>query len=184
MMASLVATCGTVAILAGAIVALGAVARRSRSLPDRRPTAQILPFARTPVPRPQPPPRRPPLVAAWRRRQDHDGRWVLHLRWSSPPHPVDHDTADVRTATLVYPGEEDSRRGRLANVTPIGSALPGPRAGATMGWWRARDGRVERLSVLEVRYQPEAPGFDGASVSERPAGAIARPESRRAATST
>jgi regulator of nucleoside diphosphate kinase len=75
---------------------------------------------------------------------------------------VDHDTGEARTATLVYPDEEDSRRGKVAVVTPVGSALLGLREGATMAW-RTLDGRTKRLSVLEVRHQPEAHGFDGAS---------------------
>jgi regulator of nucleoside diphosphate kinase len=75
---------------------------------------------------------------------------------------IDDDTGEVRTATLVYPGEEDSRRGKVAIVTPVGSALIGLRAGATMAW-RTLDGRTKRLSVLKVRHQPEAHGFDGAS---------------------
>ena len=75
---------------------------------------------------------------------------------------IDHDTGEVRTVTLVYPGEEDSRRGKIAIVTPVGSALLGLRTGAVMAW-RTLDGRTKRLSVLEVRHQPEAHGFDGAS---------------------
>jgi regulator of nucleoside diphosphate kinase len=46
---------------------------------------------------------------------------------------IDDDTGEVRTATLVYPGEEDSRRqGKVAIATPLGSALIGLQAGATM----------------------------------------------------
>jgi regulator of nucleoside diphosphate kinase len=75
---------------------------------------------------------------------------------------IDEDTKEVRTVTLVYPGEEDSRQGKIAVVTPVGSALIGLQAGATMAW-RTMDGRTKRLSVLEVRHQPEAHGFDGAS---------------------
>jgi regulator of nucleoside diphosphate kinase len=74
---------------------------------------------------------------------------------------IDHDTGEVRTVTLVYPGEEDSRRGKIAITTPVGSALLGLRTGAVMAW-RTLDGRTKRLSVLEVGYQPEAHGFDGA----------------------
>lgn len=77
------------------------------------------------------------------------------------------DTGEARTATLVYPGEEDSRQGKVAVVTPVGSALLGLRAGATMAW-RTLDGRTKRLSVLEVRDQPEAHGFDGASSGSDP----------------
>ena len=66
---------------------------------------------------------------------------------------IDHDTDEVRCVTLVYPGEEDSRQGRIAIITPVGSALLGLRPGATMAW-RTMDGRIKRLSVLKVRYQP------------------------------
>ena len=78
---------------------------------------------------------------------------------------IDHDTGEVRTVTLVYPGEEDSRQGRIAIVTPVGSALLGLRAGATMAW-RTMDGRTKHRSVLEVTHQPEAHGFDGACARE------------------
>jgi regulator of nucleoside diphosphate kinase len=74
---------------------------------------------------------------------------------------IDHDTGEVRTVTLVYAGEEDSRRGKIAITTPVGSALLGLRTGAAMAW-RTLDGRTKCLSVLEVGYQPEAHGFDGA----------------------
>ena len=67
----------------------------------------------------------------------------------------------VRTVTLVYPGEEDSRQGRIAVVTPIGSALLGLRAGTAMSW-QTLDRRTKRLAVLEVVHQPEALGLDGA----------------------
>jgi regulator of nucleoside diphosphate kinase len=75
---------------------------------------------------------------------------------------IDDNTGEVRVVTLAYPGEEDSRQGKISVITPVGSALIGLRAGATMSW-RTLDGRTKRLSVLEVRHQPEAHGFDGAS---------------------
>jgi regulator of nucleoside diphosphate kinase len=83
---------------------------------------------------------------------------------------IDHDTGEARTVTLVYPGEEDSRQGRISVVTPVGSALIGLRAGDTMPW-RTLDGRTKRLSVLEVTHQPEAHGFDGAGGRGGPSGA-------------
>lgn len=64
---------------------------------------------------------------------------------------VDLDTARVRTAMLVYPGEEDSRGDRIVVITPVGSALIGLRAGATIVW-RGMDDRTRCLSVLEVRH--------------------------------
>ena len=75
---------------------------------------------------------------------------------------IDDNTGEVRVVTLAYPGEEDSRRGKIAITTPVGSALLGLRTGAVMAW-RTLDGRTKRLSVLEVSHQPEAHGFDGAS---------------------
>jgi regulator of nucleoside diphosphate kinase len=92
---------------------------------------------------------------------------------------IDDDTGEVRMVTLVYPGEEDSRQGKVAIVTPVGSALLGLRVGATMPW-RTLDGRTKRLSVLEVRHQPEAHGFDGATTPGR-SGTAVRPPARRAA---
>ena len=71
------------------------------------------------------------------------------------------ETGLVRTVTLVYPGEEDSRRSKIAVVTPIGSALLGLQAGTAMSW-RTLDGRTKRLAVIEVVRQPEAQGLDGA----------------------
>lgn len=78
---------------------------------------------------------------------------------------IDHDTDEVRCVTLVYPGEEDSQQGRIAIITPVGSALLGLRPGASMAW-QTMDGRTKRLSVLEVQYQPEASGLDGATVRD------------------
>ena len=75
------------------------------------------------------------------------------------------DSGEERTVTLVYPGEEDSRQGRIAVVTLIGSALLGLQVGAAMSW-RTLDGRTKRLSVLEVTHQPEAQGLDGAPARE------------------
>lgn len=91
---------------------------------------------------------------------------------------IDRDTDEVRCVTLVYPGEEDSQQGRIAIVTPVGSALLGLQPGASMVW-RTMDGRTKRLSVLEVQYQPEARGLDGAAV--RGDGNNTRPAARMAA---
>jgi regulator of nucleoside diphosphate kinase len=71
------------------------------------------------------------------------------------------DAGEQRTVTLVYPGEEDSRQGRIAVVTLIGAAQLGLRTGDAMSW-RTLDGRTKCLSVLGVMDQPEAQGRDGA----------------------
>jgi len=79
---------------------------------------------------------------------------------------LDHDTGESRTVTLVYPGEEDSMRGKVSVLTPLGSALLGLPEGARMEW-RTLDGRTKSVSVLEIEYQPESHGLDldGAAVA-------------------
>jgi regulator of nucleoside diphosphate kinase len=72
---------------------------------------------------------------------------------------MDPDTGERRTVTLVYPGEEDSDRGKISVVTPMGTALLGLREGARMEW-QTLDGRRKSISVLEVLYQPESRGLD------------------------
>jgi regulator of nucleoside diphosphate kinase len=72
---------------------------------------------------------------------------------------MDPDTGERRTVTLVYPGEEDSHRGKISVVTPMGTALLGLREGTRMEW-RTRDNRRKSISVIEVQYQPESCGLD------------------------
>jgi regulator of nucleoside diphosphate kinase len=72
---------------------------------------------------------------------------------------MDPDTEESRTVTLVYPGEEDSLRGKVSVFTPLGTALLGLPEGARMEW-RTLDGRTKSVSVLEVQYQPETYGLD------------------------
>ena len=69
------------------------------------------------------------------------------------------ETGEFRMVTLVYPGEEDSLRGRVAVLTPLGTALLGLPEGACMEW-STLDGRKKSVSVLEVQYQPEPHGLD------------------------
>jgi regulator of nucleoside diphosphate kinase len=72
---------------------------------------------------------------------------------------MDPDTGEARTVTLVYPGGEDSRRGKVSVFTPLGTALLGLPEGARMEW-RTLDGRTKSVSVLAVPYQPESHGLD------------------------
>jgi regulator of nucleoside diphosphate kinase len=72
---------------------------------------------------------------------------------------LDLDAGESRTVTLVYPGKEDSVRGRVSVLTPLGTALLGLPEGARMEW-RTLDGRMKSIAVLEVQYQPEAHGLD------------------------
>jgi regulator of nucleoside diphosphate kinase len=59
------------------------------------------------------------------------------------------DRGDSRTATLVFPGEEDIAAGKVSILTPVGVALIGLSAGDAMEW-RTRDGRVQRLTVTRL----------------------------------
>jgi regulator of nucleoside diphosphate kinase len=72
---------------------------------------------------------------------------------------MDPATAETRAITLVYPGEEDSLRGKVSVFTPLGTALLGLPEGARMEW-RTMDGRTKSVVVLEVQGQPESHGFD------------------------
>ena len=54
-----------------------------------------------------------------------------------------------RRVTLVYPPDANIDAGRISVLTPIGAALIGLAEGQSIDW-TARDGRVHRLTVVEV----------------------------------
>lgn len=62
----------------------------------------------------------------------------------------DETTGREQTVTLVLPTEVDIDRGRISVLTPIGAALIGLRAGASIGW-ETRDGEHRHLTVLAVK---------------------------------
>ncbi|ESH86589.1 MULTISPECIES: nucleoside diphosphate kinase regulator [Cupriavidus] len=62
-----------------------------------------------------------------------------------------------RQWTLVYPDNADFEAGRISVFSPVGQALLGARAGETVSY-RLPDGREQRVTVLELSYQPEANG--------------------------
>lgn len=78
---------------------------------------------------------------------------------------MDPDTGELRTVSLVYPGEEDSLLGKVSVFTHLGTALLGLPEGARMNW-QTPDGRTKSVVVLEVRYQPEAHGLDHESAPD------------------
>ncbi|AOY92375.1 transcription elongation factor GreAB [Cupriavidus sp. USMAA2-4] len=65
--------------------------------------------------------------------------------------------AEPRHWTLVYPDTADFDAGRLSVLSPVGQALLGARAGETVAY-RLPDGREQRLTVIEIAFQPEANG--------------------------
>jgi len=60
---------------------------------------------------------------------------------------------DERTIRLVYPLEADISLGRISVMTPVGVALLGVREGQSISY-RARDGRRQALTVIEVLDHP------------------------------
>lgn len=72
----------------------------------------------------------------------------------------DEATGEALTATLVYPGDEDSALGRISVLSPQGSAMIGLSVGDRIAW-RTLDGAERAITVLDVIWQPEAAGrFD------------------------
>jgi len=65
--------------------------------------------------------------------------------------------ATPRDWTLVYPDAADFDAGRLSVLSPVGQALLGAQAGETVGY-RLPDGREQRVTVIEIAFQPEANG--------------------------
>lgn len=61
----------------------------------------------------------------------------------------DEVTGREQTVVVVLPPDADIGRGRVSVLTPIGAALIGLAAGASIGW-ETRDGEERRLTVLEV----------------------------------
>ena len=69
----------------------------------------------------------------------------------------DEETGENREVSLVYPTDSDPERGRISVLSPVGSALLGLSVGQTIDWPLPR-GRLKRIRVVEVVYQPEAAG--------------------------
>jgi regulator of nucleoside diphosphate kinase len=59
------------------------------------------------------------------------------------------DDGNTRTFKLVYPAEESLDEHRISVMTPVGAALIGLAEGQSIEW-TARDGRRQRLTVVEV----------------------------------
>jgi regulator of nucleoside diphosphate kinase len=68
----------------------------------------------------------------------------------------DVDTGAEMALTLVFPSEAGLELGKISILAPVGTALLGYRVGDTIEW--KVPGRVRRLRVEKVIYQPEAAG--------------------------
>lgn len=65
----------------------------------------------------------------------------------------DDTSGKVRVVMLVYPHQADIGQGKISVLTPVGTALIGLPAGASITW-RTRSGELKHLTVLQVR-EPE-----------------------------
>ncbi len=74
---------------------------------------------------------------------------------------VDDDTGAQDEVQIVYPWASESRPGCVSVLDALGTALLGLSIGAAVRWPRD-DGHVVRLRVVDVPYQPEAAGHEGA----------------------
>lgn len=62
----------------------------------------------------------------------------------------DDSTGRIQKIILVYPEEADISRRKVSVLTPVGTALIGLRAGASIEW-ETRGGEIRQLTVLSVR---------------------------------
>jgi len=68
----------------------------------------------------------------------------------------DLDSGKEMVFTLVFPSDADAEQNRISVLAPLGTAVLGFRRGDAFEW--RMPGRVRRLKVEEVLYQPEAAG--------------------------
>jgi len=71
----------------------------------------------------------------------------------------DIDSDEEMTFAVVFPSDADVNRKRISVLAPIGTAVLGYRVGDTIDW--KVPGRIRRLKIERVLFQPEAAGqFD------------------------
>jgi regulator of nucleoside diphosphate kinase len=68
----------------------------------------------------------------------------------------DLDSGKEIALTLVFPSDTGLELGKISILAPVGTALLGYRVGDTIEW--KVPGRVRRLRVERMLYQPEAAG--------------------------
>ncbi|MDP3033291.1 MAG: nucleoside diphosphate kinase regulator [Rhodocyclaceae bacterium] len=74
----------------------------------------------------------------------------------------DESTGTTREVELVYPDEADPTAGRVSVLAPVGCALLGLSAGQSIDW-NLPGGKVHRLRVERVLFQPRPSGTDSAT---------------------
>jgi regulator of nucleoside diphosphate kinase len=95
-------------------------------------------------------------------------RWMLENARAVEPHEVPHDVVTMHSRVrlrsvggeeeeyvLCYPGEEESSRGGLSVLAPLGAAMLGMREGSTV---RVIGPRPRAFVVAAIEYQPEREG--------------------------
>jgi regulator of nucleoside diphosphate kinase len=85
----------------------------------------------------------------------------------------DEATGERHEVELVYPHESDAERHRVSVLAPVGAALLGLSVGSAIEW-PLPGGRMTRVRVLALPFQPEAASSVGPE-NRAPAEAPARP---------
>jgi regulator of nucleoside diphosphate kinase len=70
---------------------------------------------------------------------------------------MDVDARREHVYTLCYPADAEPSDGFVSVLSPIGAALLGARLGERIEFARP-DGRIARLELVEILFQPEASG--------------------------
>jgi regulator of nucleoside diphosphate kinase len=71
----------------------------------------------------------------------------------------DEESGQQREMTLVYPKDADPQAGKVSVLAPVGAALIGLAVGQTVDW-PLPGGRLKRLRIIEILFQPEAAGVE------------------------
>ncbi|OJT18511.1 transcription elongation factor GreAB [Archangium sp. Cb G35] len=69
----------------------------------------------------------------------------------------DEDTGEAREVTLSYPQDASLEQGRVSVLAPVGAALLGLSVGQEIDW-ELPGGKLKRLRIVSVTYQPQAAG--------------------------
>lgn len=68
----------------------------------------------------------------------------------------DCDTEKESVYSIVFPSEANFEEGKISVLAPLATALLGCRRGTTVEF--EAPGRLRRLQILEILYQPESAG--------------------------